>query len=104
VPITDGPCTCCSDHRAAFEWFAVEPTWHESTIEGMAAAEAQAVYKFTEQLSLDQPEMQSHSELPGPSPSRSARLASSASLRHYSPSSVRLSATSHTQVRSLHQL
>lgn len=84
-------------YRAAFEWFAVEPTWHESIIEGMAAAEAQAVYKFTEQLSLDQPEMQSHSESPGPSPSRSARLASSASLRHYSPSSVRLSATSHTQ-------
>lgn len=104
VPNPDGPYTVRSHCRAAFEWFAVEPTWHESAIEGMAAAEAQAVATFTQQLALDQPDMNNHSELPGRSPSRSARLTSSASLRHYSPSSVRPSATLHTQVRSRHQL
>lgn len=100
VPNIDRPCTVRSDRRAAFEWFAVEPTWHESTIQGMAAAEAQAVTTFTQQLALDQPE--SNAELPGRSPSRSARLTSSASLRLYSAPSIRPSATLQPQVRSLH--
>lgn len=76
-------------YRAAFQWFAVEPTWHESKIEGMAAAEAQAVATFTQQLVLDMPETTSQSELQGRPPSRSARLTSSASLRHYSSPSSR---------------
>jgi len=90
------------DCRAAFEWFAVEPTWHESKIEGMAAAEAQAVTTFTQQLVLDQPEIKSHSESTGRSPSRSARLTSSSSLRHFSSSSVRPSLNFFTQVSKLH--
>ncbi|KAG0598394.1 hypothetical protein M758_12G069200 [Ceratodon purpureus] len=85
-------------YRAAFEWFAVEPTWHESSVEGMAAAEAQAVSTFTQQLALAQPDTNDHTELPGRSPSRSARLASSAFFPHYTPSSVRPSADLHTQM------
>ncbi len=82
----------------------MEPTWHESKLEGIAAAEAQAVTAFIHQLVLDQPEIKSHSELTRRSPSRSARLTSSLSLRHVSSPSVRPSPNSVSQVSKLRQL
>lgn len=92
------------DRRAAFEWFAVAPTWHESRIEGMAAAEAQAVTTFTQQLLIDQPEIKSYLESTGRSPSRSARLTPSASLRHYSSPSVMFAPNLFPQVSKRYQL
>lgn len=89
-------------YRAAFEWFAVEPTWHESKLEGIAAAEAQAVTAFIQQLVCDQPGVKSHSELTRRSPSRSARLTSSSSLRHFSSTSVRPSPNSVSQMEIEH--
>ncbi len=73
--------------RAAFEWFAVEPSWFQMN-NAMAEAEAQAMATFTQQLAADQPEISSQQEAPSRLySSRSARLISSASIRlAHSPS------------------
>lgn len=41
---------CC---RAGLSWFAVEPGWYDSNIEGVAQAEANSVARFLYHLSVD---------------------------------------------------
>ncbi|KAJ7560134.1 hypothetical protein O6H91_04G115500 [Diphasiastrum complanatum] len=44
-------------YRAALAWFAVEPGWYDSKLEGTAQAEAQTMSVFVQNLALDKPEV-----------------------------------------------